>query len=245
LAFVPGASFFTVSSLGAKDTRFSFELARGETKEIDLSAHGIPDDATLLRLNFNPGGDCFPLLLHSNSVSVRPLQTKMYVFGRPMDMGFAPGQPISALVTWVRADEPTESWVYLAEALDAMASRRYWHVILPSYVAFEISLMRVLKQGMERQISKDRVRDFMKDGLTSSVALNIILPLLCDLHGAKRLPDAIRGELNRLRDLRNKFVHDGLKKEEVPERAAAELLSAAVFGFEYLRYAGPRLSASS
>ena len=98
---------------------------------------------------------------------------------------------------------------------------------------------------MERHISKGRVKDFVKDGLTSSVALNIILPLLCDLHGVKRLPDAIRGELNRLRDLRNQFVHDGLKKEEVSEYVAAELLSAAMFGFEYLRYVEPRLSTSS
>ncbi len=242
LAREPGASSFTTTSLGAEQTSFLFELARGEHKELDLIAFGVPADATLLQLIFTPqGGDCFPILKHANSVSVRPLQTKMYVFGMPMDMGEAPGKPISALVTWVRPADDTESWIYLAEALDAMASRRYWHVILPGHVAFETSLMRVVKQGMEQRISKERVRDFLKNGLTSSVALNIILPLLCDLSGVKRLSDVIRGELNRLRDLRNQFVHEGLKKEEVSERLAGELLSAAVFGFEYLRYAGPRL----
>jgi hypothetical protein len=59
----------------------------------------------------------------------------------------------------------------------------------------------------------------------------------------KRLSDAIRGKINRLRDFRNQFVHNGLKKEEVSEQLAAELLPAAIFGFEYLRCVGPRLVA--
>jgi hypothetical protein len=53
----------------------------------------------------------------------------------------------------------------------------------------------------------------------------------------RRFPDPIRGEINRLRKLRNELVHDGLGKDAVSKQLAGELLCATVFGFEYLRYA--------
>src|ERR1700674_4573674 len=96
--------------------------------------------------------------------------------------------------------------------------------------------MRFVKTAMERRLSSARVSDFVRDGLTSSVVLNVILPLLCDLSNVKRLPDSIRGELNRLRKLRNELVHDGLNKDAVSKQLATEMLCATVFGFEYLRY---------
>ena len=65
----------------------------------------------------------------------------------------------------------------------------------------------------------------------------MILPLLCDASNVKHLPAPIRGELNRLRKLRNELVHDGLAKDAVSKPLASEMLCAAVFGFEYLRYA--------
>jgi hypothetical protein len=145
---------------------------------------------------------------------------------------------VAASVTWVPShDDYKESWIYLTEAFDAWASQKYWNVILPAYVAFEIALMRFVKTAMERRLSKERISDFVRDGLTSSVALNVILPLLCDLSSVKRLPDPIRGDLNRLRKLRNELVHDGLGKDAVSKQLASELLCATVFAFEYLRYA--------
>ncbi|MGA2357318.1 MAG: hypothetical protein ABSG02_22705 [Terriglobales bacterium] len=233
-----GASFNGLTSLGAQKTSFRFELGRSETKEIDLSQYGVPDDATLLQVNLYPQRQdcCFPFIGHKQ-FSPQSLGRKILVFGQPLD-GSAQEVIIAASVTWVPShDESKESWIYLTEAFDAWASQKYWNVILPAYVGFEIALMRFVKATMERRLSKERISDFVRDGLTSSVALNVILPLLCDLSTIRRLPDSIRGELNRLRKLRNELVHDGLAKDGVSKQLASEMLCATVFGFEYLRYA--------
>ena|ERR1700674_338801 len=233
-----GASFNGLTSLGAQTTSFRFELGRNEIKEVDLSQYGVPDDATLLQVSFYPQRHdcCFPFV-GQRQFSPQTLGRKVLVFGKPVE-GDAQEVPIGASVTWVPShDENRESWIYLTEAFDAWASQKYWHVILPAYVGFEIALMRFVKTTMERRLSKASISDFVRDGLTSSVALNVILPLLCDLSNVKRLSDPIRGELNRLRKLRNDLVHDGLNKDAVSKQLASEMLCATVFGFEYLRYA--------
>ena len=82
----------------------------------------------------------------------------------------------------------------------------------------------------------------MRNEISSSSALNVILPILCEAAHVPRLPDIVRGEINRLRKLRNDIVHKGVKKTAVDEEAAAAMLTASVFGLEYLRYARPRLT---
>ena len=233
-----GASFNGLTSLGAQTTSFTFELGRNEIKEVDLSQYGVPDDATLLQVSFYPQRHdcCFPFV-GQRQFSPQTLGRKVLVFAKPLE-GNAQDATIGASVTWVPShDDSRESWIYLTEAFDAWASLKYWHVILPAYVGFEIALMRFVKTAMERKLSKASVADFVRDGLTSSAALNVILPLLCDSLEVKRLPDAIRGEINRLRKLRNDLVHDGLDKDAVSKQLASEMLCATVFGFEYLRYA--------
>jgi hypothetical protein len=234
-----GASFNGLTSLGAATTTFRFELRRNEWKEVDFSQYGVPEDAALLQVSFYPQRHdcCFPFICQKQ-FSPKPLERKVQVFGQPLPEGKAQEVAVAATVTWVPShDDYKESWIYLTEAFDAWASQKYWHVILPAYVAFEIALMRFVKTSMERRLSKERISDFVRDGLTSSVSLNVVLPLLCDLSSVKRLPDPIRGELNRLRKLRNELVHDGLGKDAISKQLASELLCATVFGFEYLRYA--------
>lgn len=233
-----GASFNGLTSLGAQQTFFTMKLGRNEVREVNLSQHGIPEDAMLLQILFHPQRrDCCLPLVTPGCFLPQTLARKVLVFGQPFE-GDAQEEVISACVTWVPShDECNESWIYLTEAFDAWASQRHWHVILPAYVAFEITLMRVVKTAMERRLSKERIADFSRNGLTSSVALNVILPLLCDSSNVKHLPDSIRGELNRLRILRNDLVHDGLRKDAVSKLLASEMLCATVFGFEYLRYA--------
>jgi hypothetical protein len=233
-----GASFNGLTSLGAATTTFRFELGRNEWKEVDLSQYGVPEDATLLQVSVYPQRHdcCFPFICQKQ-FSPKPLERKVLVFGQPLPAGDAQEVIVAATVTWVPShDDYKESWIYLTEAFDAWASQKYWHVILPAYVAFEIALMRFVKTALEQRLSKERISDFVRDGLTSSVALNVILPLLCDSSSVKRLPEPIRVDLNRLRKRRNELVHDGLGKDAVSKQLASELLCATVFGFEYLRY---------
>jgi hypothetical protein len=228
-----GLTFF-----GAQYTTFTTKLARNELKEIDFSQHGIPADAVLLQASFHPQSrDCCNPLFSPGRYLPQMLTRKVLLFGQPLE-GNAQEEVIAVAVTWVPFhDDFKESRIYFTEAFDVWASQKHWSVILPAYVAFEIALIRVVKSAMERRLSNERVADFLRDGLTSSVALNVILPLLCDASNVKHLPAPIRGELNRLRKLRNELVHDGLAKDAVSKPLASEMLCAAVFGFEYLRYA--------
>jgi hypothetical protein len=96
-----------------------------------------------------------------------------------------------------------------------MASRRYWHVILPAHIGFEIALIPLIRTVLEKYVSKERVKDFLNDSIDMSAALNIVLPLLCEILRVPQLDAEIRGQLNRLREFRNKLVHEGLSKEFV------------------------------
>lgn len=236
LRLVRQASFFTIDSLGAAHASFLFDLSRGEHKELDLTEAGVPEDASILRLTFtSQGSDCFAQVTHGNLASPRSIGTKIHVYGIAHDGGVAGGKTACS-VTWIRAKDSAESWLYLVDAFEAMASRKYWQVILPAHIAFEVALMPLVRRGLEQRVSKERVRDFLNDALGVSAALNIILPLICEIWGVPRLQDDIRGQLNQLRDLRNETVHRGMPKQKVDETVAGELLVASVFGFEYVQF---------
>lgn len=235
------ASFIGLQALGAHRTNFLFPLAAGEGKELDLTAYGIPKNATVLSINYTPqGGNCLPTEAHGNTPRRRIIGTTIHLYGRPIVGSSDPPGLIAVGVNWVHHDESSEAWFYLVDAMEALATRRYWHVILPAHAAVEISIMPVVRQTLEKHLSKSRVEAF-SDELSYSSALNAVLPLLCKFAKVPTLPDAILGELNRLRKLRNDFVHEGITEEAVSEKLAAEMLCASVFGFEYARYVRPQL----
>lgn len=237
----PGASLFGIMALGAKSTMFQVEFAPREAKEIDLTLYSVPADATILNLNFTPQGGCLPLLTHANQAYPRRVGTKFWVYAWP-----TVGQPESSVrvgvsVKWISDDGGRISWIYLADAFEALSARRYWNVILPAYAAFEIGFMPLVREILGRFASNEKVRSFIRNDLSSASALNVLLPVLCGLVGTPALPDAIRGEINRARDLRNDLVHDGVAKTAVDESTAAVSLCASIFGLEYINYVRPRL----
>lgn len=236
-----GAPFFTVDSLGASHTSFLFDLKPGEQKEIDLAAKGLPNDARILRLSFTSQGDgCVAQLSHGNIATPHLIGTTFHVYGK--QLGEAPREAkISANIAWIRETHISEGWRYLVDAFEAMTSRKYWNVILPAHVGFEVALIPLVERTLEKYVSRERVRDFSNSGLTMSTALNVIMPLVCRISGAPKIGDEIRGYLNRLRELRNKLVHEGLPKESVTEQTAAEMLTAAMFGYEYTQFLDTRL----
>ncbi|MGO9642224.1 MAG: hypothetical protein ACLP1Y_13090 [Candidatus Acidiferrales bacterium] len=230
------ASFFALHALGAQQTSFLFDLARGEHKELDLAAQGVPEDAKILRLIFtSQGGDCFAQLTHANVAIPRFVGPKVHVYGLPHEGGAA-GVKTAAMVVWIRESDSADSRLYLADAFDAMASHRYWNVILPAHIGFEVALMPVVGNFLARRVGNDRVDDFLNNGLSLSAALNVLLPLIGQILAARPMPDEIRGKLNQLRRLRNQLAHEGLPRDSVTEGLAAEMLVASMFGIEYVRF---------
>jgi hypothetical protein len=238
----PYSASFAMISLGAKQTGFLFDLAAGEAREIDLSKCGIPEEATILDLIFTPqGGNCLPLMVHANRALIRTVGTKFWVYGRPMVESTAPPGKISMLVIWAHKSQESHSWLYLLDAFEALAAQRWWNVILPAYVAFEISLMPLVRASLERHVSKQKLDAMTPNDMSSSSAFNVMLPVLCDAEQVPRLPEEISAHINSLRKLRNEIVHVGVSKATVDEKTAGEMLCAAVFGLEYLQYVRPRL----
>jgi hypothetical protein len=243
LGFIGGEGIPTILlvSIGARETFFDITLSAGMTKEIDLTQHGIPDDATLLGITFTPqGADCFPQVMHSNQVPFRSLKSKFHVYGLPISDG--EGGNIEVDVAWVQKGDNTISWSYLLDAFEAMASHHWRSAILPAYAAFEIALSPLVLEGLAKHISKTVVDSFKGEkSFSSSSALNVLLPILCKEANLPPLPEGIRIRLNQLRRLRNDMVHEGVENTAVSQELAGESLCASVFGLEYLRYIRPRL----
>jgi len=239
------ATVFGLLLLGASHSEFSFGLMPEETFDVDLSKYNIPSNATVLKLSFKtpqPSPNCFPHMFYPElPVS---LQTKFIVYGIPLVGTAQTKTSVSAEVTWVRNDDETFSWSHLVEAFQALASERYRAVILPAYMAFELSLTPLVDEAVKGRIS-NKYRDMFRSDLSSSLRLNLIVPLLAELAQAKPMPSEIQGEINALRQLRNKIVHGGVADTAVPKDEAQQLLCASVFGLEYLRYLRKRLFPTS
>jgi hypothetical protein len=240
----PHSSVFGLVSLGARQAHFLFDLAAGESKEIDLTQHGISEGATILDVIFTPqGGNCFPLIVHGNRAYVRSVGTKFWVYGRPIVGETLPPGKISASITWAEAGDDSYSERYLLDAFDAAAAQRWSNVILPAYISFEIRLIPLVRACLMKYVSKTKIAALTPSELSSSSAFNVFLPVLTEAAGVPQPPVAISDQLNSLRKLRNKIVHEGVSHAGIDEPTAGEALCATVFGLEYFEYARPRLLA--
>src|SRR5436309_7550678 len=68
---------FSIGALGPIITHVEFKLGANEGVELDLTKHGIPDEATILAVVYNArGGNCFPIETHGNMPRRRFIGTK-------------------------------------------------------------------------------------------------------------------------------------------------------------------------
>jgi len=235
--------------LGATETHFTREIEANKYHEIDLTDVGIPADATVLQVGYTPqggkGGAVFPIEWHGNVPQRRIVGNVLRLLGRAGVSGdgtVGSVCPVAIWVVWVH-QEREDGWPYFVSAFEAFIDRQYDRVIVPAQSAVEISLMPVIRELLERHASVRHVKGFIGDGLTFGNVVNVVLPFVCGQAGIPKLPEDIRGSLNRLRGLRNSVVHSGTGSDKITAQQAAEGLCAAVFGFEYVRYARPRLLA--
>jgi len=221
------------------------EMKTGNYYEISLMDHGAPPDAKILSTNYtSQGGDngaVTSLEWHGNTPRRRVEGTTLRLFAIPLGEGPEPrAGRVAISVVWIRGDE-SDAWPYLTTAFESAAAREYAPSMVFAQSAVEISMMPVIKQRLWRHAATDRVENFMKDSLTYSHALNVLLPYMSAELGARKMPDEVRGALNKMRKKRNDIIHEGAKVAAVTPEDAMEGLCAAAFGFEYMRYVGPTL----
>ncbi len=220
--------------VGAISTIFTVQMKPNEVSKIDLSEVQIPKDAQILFINYTANGEgVWPIEIHSNSPIRHFIPHTINLFGRPTQKSTV-STPIAVFVVWVNTSFTEESWLNLVQAFSAYSNDMFASAIIPANVAIESRLIRVLNDYIGKFASKEKVEEFLEGRATYSYQLNVLLPLITHLTNFPKLPDHIRGFLNKLRDHRNDLAHKGKLDSDIDKSLCAKLLCASVFGFGYV-----------
>lgn len=223
------------SLVSARSTIFPILLRPNQTASYKLTNFGIPPDAKVLYVNYTPQGNLFPAELHGNVPTAKTSRQEVYLWPVPPRNGDTPEDTkLNIFVTWVPHSQLDDSWKNMIASFEAYVANDYPSCVVPANVAVESSLSITLSSYLPGFVGKDRTKSFLKDAATYSHQLNVILPLLAGLLNLPSLPEHVRGFLNSLRGLRNDIVHLGATEKPLSKEQCAELLCAALFGFQYV-----------
>jgi len=221
---------------GAQWTYFTIRIKPGENFHLDLSSYGVPADARLLSIGYTPVGaaSLFPLEWHGNIPLRRPsmktILIPIEITSKKEDIG---PTEVAVLAAWLPALGDEEPWRDFVRALQSHVDGDYEALVIPASAAVESGISRLVKRVLLKHGSKERVEDFLINGATFSHQLNIVLPTIAALSGWPVLADTIRGQVNRLRELRNDLAHNGKLKTPLESAEAAQLLAAALLTHRY------------
>jgi hypothetical protein len=237
---------WALASLGAAQTSVVMPMESGKIYEVRLTDYGAPPDARILSTNYTgQTGNLTAIEWHGNTPRRRAFGTVLHLLAVPLGEVPLPCEgKVAIRIVWIRRDD-SDAWPYLVTAFEATAAGDYPPSLVFAQSAAEVSMMPLIEQRIRRHASTERVKNFMRDSLTYSHALNVLLPYLCGEIGIAQMPEAIRGALNKMRKRRNDIIHEGTKTADITANEAIEGLCAAAFGFEYMRYVGPALLAGS
>jgi hypothetical protein len=234
-----------LTSLGAAQVSITIEMETDGYHEVDIAHHGAPQNARILSACYTSqggrDGSVTALEWHGNSPSRRPIGTLLRLIGRPLGDGLLPRKGKVAIgVIYVR-EEDSDAWLYLVNAFESFSSRDYAPAMVFAQSAVEISMMPLIARRFERVSSVRRVKDFMRADLTYGHALNVVLPYFCRELDIPSMPEQILVSLNKLKKYRNSIIHEGKRSTAIAPEEVIEGITAAAFGFEFLRVVGPLL----
>lgn len=240
-------SGWALTSLGAAQTSFVLQMETGRHYALELTNYEVPADARILTRHYSSQGgeqgSVTAVEWHPNDPAHRVRGTLLPLLAVPVLEGPVPRVgPVGINIVWIRGEDSADAWPYLVSAFESAAARDYAPSMVFAQSAVEISMMPRIEQRLRRHASGEHVKRFMRNSLTYSYALNVVLPYLCGEAGLARMPDAVRGALNKMRRKRNDIIHEGAETVAVTAADAMEGLCAAAFGFEYMRYVAPALS---
>ena len=234
-----GIASVPLSVAGAMTTTMMVPVDTTKVLELSAADLEIPDDATILRVltTMNVGGE-FPervpamIPMHNQPLPVTRVRLPLLFAPYPSDLDL-PDLNLAVQVSWIPATTPAERWRALTDAFDAYSDHRFEEAILPANRAVELTLRALMDSVVGKFAGADQVRNFLTDAATYGHQWNVLLPLVVGLTGATPLPDEIRGQINRLRKLRNSVGH-GSNEVDVKPADQARLMVAAVLAVQYL-----------
>jgi len=233
------AGSWALTSLGAAKTSIVMPLETGKYYSVELTDYDVPADAKILARGYaGQGGDVTAMEWHGNAPPLRFPGTVLRLVGVPLGEGPLPrvGR-VGINVVWIRGDE-SDAWPYLTTAFEAAAAREYAPSMVFAQSAVEISMMPLIESRFRLHVPEKKVRRFTN----YSRALDVVLPYICGEAGISQMPVAVHHALDKLRDKRNKIIHQGAKAAAITPEDTMEGLCAAAFGFEYMRYVSAGLS---
>ncbi len=228
--------FFTFAAIGANSTAFEIEIEPDTELTVRFSDYEIPENARILVVGYTPqGGGLFPVEVHGNHPLRHVVPNTVTLFPRPFPPGTVPSRTkVMAMVTWVEAPDE-ELWQQLVNAFEAYANNKLSDALIPANVAVEAQLFKLVTGFLTEVASNEHVESFLNDAATYGHQLNVLLAVIVRHRDLPRFPDHIRGQLNRLRRLRNDLAHRGRSGNTLQKHEVAEMLCAALFAFSYLR----------
>lgn len=257
--------------VGLRHSVSTHPIDPGNVIEISLDEVGVPDTAVVVLVRSEPtvnpdffeGRELGPTVtdpsifgdlitppstyLTTPSLTRKPLGRSIRLYtgdGGQFREEWKVAVAVKLWVSWVDFEGKPEAWRLLGESLLANYHGDTRSALVLANTACEGQMWRLMDAVLKPYASKDHRKRFLSDGATYSHQLNVMLPLLADLLGWPALNDTIRGQLNRLRSLRNDQVH-GLPESDLATSEKSVLLLAAVFGVHYLLYMERRFAALS
>jgi hypothetical protein len=128
-----------LASLGAGQTLFVIPMETGRYYSVELTDHGIPADAKVLRRIYTgQGGDVTAMEWHANAPPLRFPGTVLRLVGVALGEGPLPrvGR-VSINVVWIRR-EGSDEWSYLVTAFESAAAGEYAPSLVFAQCAVEI-----------------------------------------------------------------------------------------------------------
>jgi hypothetical protein len=224
--------------VGATTVFKDVDLPPDRAIQINCADLGVPPEAEILRLQYSPvvpGEQRGPLPFEITGweARIRTVPHVLWLYGATYGQALRESSTMKVAVTFTvhgPNEIPARS---LAAAACQYSAGRYHALLVPANVAVEAAIYQVADIALRGFVGNGIRRGFLDGAVTYSHQLNVLVPLICHMTGAPALGDNLRGQLNRLRSLRNEMAHDGEPETQLSKKDAAQLLISAVFGFHY------------
>lgn len=207
--------------------------------EIDLKDYKIPDNCTILYVNYTPikiDHAYIPLNWNGNEPFPNKIPRRLLIYGIPMPLGKAREVPNSAQanelnisITYVPHNENEYAVKNLSKAYKAFLEGDFEDMVIPACVAVEDTLKQMIMSFFRKEGLSTRRQD------VENLLLQTLPPLLSKFK-LPYLPEKIQSLIinKGLYSLRNMLAHEGKVKVTITKERAAEILCAAIFVTRYL-----------
>jgi hypothetical protein len=209
--------------LNVKYTKTSIDLVPNSYIEIQPTEL-VPPDSNILNVMYGPRPDgLIPLEDHGDIPNRHSVPDRIRLYVASAGEGEADRASLDIFVAWLPKGHD-DTWHSLYQALEAYTYERYESAVVTANTALNLTMDHTIRRRLKY-----------------GYKLNVLLPKLVASVGFPKLPDHIHSAMDRLRDYRNKVVHEWRLSPSPSREDIAECLCAAAFGVNYLRLVQPLL----